>query len=145
MNESLRQQIDQAMAEFEKQREVIVKARDEIASISVTARSKDRVVEVTLGADGKPTGLRFIGTKHQSMSGKELANTIMETMSRAHQELSSRVYSRFGELTPTTGAQVSTDGPDALDRLEGFGLEELLKPLKAPGGPLSPEWGERRA
>ncbi|MET8832057.1 YbaB/EbfC family nucleoid-associated protein [Streptomyces sp. NPDC004610] len=144
MNETLRQQLDQAMADFDKQRKSLVEARNEIASISVTVRSKDRVVELTLGSDGKVGSLRFLGNKHQSMSGKELAASVMETMNRAHQELFSRVFARFGELTEA-GIGIATDGPDAVDRMEGMGLEELLEPLKAPGGPFSPEWGERRA
>ncbi|MFJ5266792.1 YbaB/EbfC family nucleoid-associated protein [Streptomyces sp. NPDC088387] len=144
MNDELRQQLDQAMADFETQRLALLKAREEIAAMTTTARSKDRVVEITLGADGQPNGLRFLDNKHQTMSGKDLANSVLQAMSRAHQQLMTQVHARFGELA-ATGIGVAADGPDAVDRLEGLGLEELLEPLRAPDGPLNMDRGRGRA
>jgi len=140
MSESLQHQFAQAMAEFEKQRESLVKAREEIAAVSVTARSKDRAVEVTLGSDGSPSGLRFLGNKHQTMSGKALAASVLEAMARAREELTTQVRARFDEVVGG-GIGVAGGGTDALDKLDGAGLEKLMGPLKAPGGLLNPERG----
>ncbi|MER7183289.1 YbaB/EbfC family nucleoid-associated protein [Streptomyces hyaluromycini] len=140
MSESLQHQFAQAMAEFEKQREALVRAREEISAVSVTARSKDRAVEVTLGADGSPSGLRFLGNKHQTMSGKALAASVLEAMARARTELTAQVRARFDEVAGP-GIGVAGGGTEAVDKLAGSGLEKLMGPLTAPGGLLHPERG----
>jgi hypothetical protein len=136
MSDELRQQLDQAMAEFEKQRQALVTARTRIAAVEVTARSRDRTVEVTLGADGSPKALRFIDNRHKTMSGQELASSVLEVMRVAREELAVRIRADFDEAV---GAVHGTPGKPAEDRLDGLGLDKLLDPLRASGDPLNPE------
>ncbi|MFD8810919.1 YbaB/EbfC family nucleoid-associated protein [Streptomyces sp. NPDC059627] len=140
MSESLQHQFAQAMAEFEKQRDALVRAREEISAVSVTARSRDRAVEITLGADGSPSGLRFLDNKHRTMTGKALAASVLEAMARARAELTTQVRARFDEVAGR-GIGVAGGGTEALDKLEGAGLARLMEPLRAPGGLLDPERG----
>jgi hypothetical protein len=143
VNDELQQQLDQALAEFEEQRQALIRARDEIATVEVTVRSRDRAVEVTLGADGGPKALRFIDNKHKSMSGQELASSVLEAMRVAREELGVRVRAGFDEAVGAArGTAVDADAPD---RLDGLGLERLLDPLRAPGGPLNTTEGTNRA
>jgi DNA-binding protein YbaB len=138
VSDSLQQQLDQAMAEFEQRRQALIKARDEIAAVEVTVRSKDRAVEVTLGSDGGATGLRFLDNKHTTMSGQALASSVLEAMTLAREELNIRVRAGFDAVA----------GPGRIagrpDRLDGLGLNQLLDPLRAPGGPLHTEGGPNR-
>ncbi|WP_329133376.1 YbaB/EbfC family DNA-binding protein [Streptomyces sp. NBC_01476] len=143
MKDELQQQLDQAMAEFEQQRQALIKARDEIATVEVTVRSRDRVVELTLGADGGPKALRFIDNKHKTMSGKELAASVLEAMRVAREELAVRVRAGFDDVVGTTRG-ASHAGQTTADRLDGLGLDRLLDPLRAPGGPLNPEGAKDR-
>lgn len=126
LEDSLQHQLQQAMAEFTKQREALVQARDELSSVSVTVRSKDRAVEVTVGAQGEPTGLRFLNNKHQSMSGQELASSVLEAMTLARVELADRVRSGFDAIAEG-GLGIAGSG------LENLDLERLLGPLHAEG------------
>ncbi|MBV2354909.1 YbaB/EbfC family nucleoid-associated protein [Streptomyces sp. J2-1] len=141
MSDELRSQLDQAMAEFETQRQQLVKARERIAAVEVTARSRDRAVEVTLGADGSPKALRFLDNRHKAMSGQELAASVLEVLRAAREELGVRVRAGFDE---SVGLVRGSSGRPAEDRLEGLGLDRLLDSLRAPGGPFAPEKGNGR-
>jgi hypothetical protein len=133
LDESLQQQLEQAMGEFTKQHQALLKAREELSSLSVTVRSKDRVVEVTVGAQGDPTGLRFLNNKHQKMTGQELASSVLEAMSLARQELAGRVQSGFDSVAGDSGLGIAGSG------LENLDLERILGSLGAGGmvGPSS--------
>ncbi|MYS20625.1 hypothetical protein GA0115240_12163 [Streptomyces sp. DvalAA-14] len=137
MNDELQQQLDQALAEFEQQRLALIQAREQIATVEVTVRSRDRAVEVTVGADGGPKALRFIDNKHKAMSGQELAASVLEVMRVAREELALRVRAGFDEAVGAARG-TGTGGPaqEPVDRLDGLGLDRLLDPLRAPGGPL---------
>ncbi|MFI0719638.1 YbaB/EbfC family nucleoid-associated protein [Streptomyces sp. NPDC021224] len=141
MSDDLRSRLDQAMAEFETQRQALVAARDRIAAVEVTARSRDNAVEVTLGADGAPTALRFPDNRHQKMSGQELAASVLEVIRVAREELAVRVRTGFDEAV---GVVRGSAADPAEDRLQGLGLDRLLDPLRAPGGPLDPSGGKPR-
>jgi DNA-binding protein YbaB len=122
VNDSLQQQLDQAMAEFEQQRQALIQTRETIAAMSVTVRSKDRAVEVTLGSGGEPTSLRFLDNKHKTMSGQALASSVLEAMSVARGELGKRVRAEFDAVA---GARTGVAG-SGLHRLENLDLDRLL-------------------
>ena len=69
MSSSMEEQRQEALAEFMKKRQALVEARKEIAAISATARSRDGAVEVTIGTDGAPSGLRFPNNRFKEMTG----------------------------------------------------------------------------
>lgn len=132
MDDSLKQQLDQAMAEFELKRKALIRARDEITAVEVTVSSRDRSIEVTLAADGSPKALRFVDNRHKSMSGQELAAGVLEVFRVAREELAVRVKARFEKATEAVGI----DGQRAEDRLNGLGLDRLFDPQWSPGDPL---------
>jgi DNA-binding protein YbaB len=126
VDESLQHQLQEAMAEFTKTTESLTQARDEIAQLSVTARSKDGAVEVTVGAQGEPTGLRFLNDKHKTLSGQQLATSVLAAMAAARQEIADQVAARFEEVS---GRGMGVAG----SVLEGLDLDKLLEPLRAEG------------
>jgi hypothetical protein len=141
VTDDLRSRLDQAMAEFETQRQALVKARERVAAVEVTARSRDGVVEATVGADGTPTALRFPGNRHKEMSGQELAASVLEVIRVAREEVAVRVRAGFDEAV---GVVRGATADPAEDRIQGLGLDRLLDPLRAPGGPLDPSGGTPR-
>ncbi|MEU2424090.1 YbaB/EbfC family nucleoid-associated protein [Streptomyces sp. NPDC007851] len=136
MSSSLQEQQQQALDEFRKQRQALADARKEIRAISVTARSRDGVVEVTVGHDGAPSGLRFPNNKFKEMTGQALAASVLEAMTASRAQMTSRamaVIQAAGGTAPTGRDGGVLDRVD-LDRLlDGGSLEEVLKPRR-PGG-----------
>ncbi|MER5699806.1 YbaB/EbfC family nucleoid-associated protein [Streptomyces mirabilis] len=127
MTQPLDEQLRDAMAEFSRQHEALVRARDEAAAISVTVRSKNGAVEVTVSAQGKPTALRFPNNKYQSLSGQELAASVLETLSLAQEEAGARAAALFDEVAD---GGMGVAGSGALQRLD---LDRLLGPMTAEG------------
>ncbi|MFF4902721.1 YbaB/EbfC family nucleoid-associated protein [Streptomyces sp. NPDC001068] len=137
MSSSLQEQQQQALDEFKKQRQALIDARKEIQAISVTARSKDGVVEVTVGHDGAPAGLRFPNNKFKEMTGQALAASVLEAMTASRTQMTARAMSVIQAAGGT--APQGLDG-GVLDRLnldkllDGGSLEEVLAPRPAGGG-----------
>lgn len=123
----LDEQLRAAMADFSRQHQALVEARDEVRAISVTVRSKDGAVEVTVGAQGEPTGLRFPQGKYRTMTAEKLASSVLEAVALGRREVTERAMARF-ESVAVGGMGVAGSG--ALDRLD---LDRLLGPLEAEG------------
>lgn len=137
MSSSLQEQQQRALDEFKKKHQALIEARKEIRAISVTARSRDGVVEVTVGHDGAPSGLRFPNNKFKEMTGQALAASVLEAMTASRTEMTSRAMAVI-QAAAGGGTAVSLDG-GALDRvdldklLDGGSLEEVLT-RKSDGG-----------
>ncbi len=139
MSSSLEEQQQQALAEFMKKRDALMEAKQQMQSISVTARSRDGAVEITIGTDGTPSGLRFPNNKFKEMTGQALAASVLEAMSASRAQVASRVT----EIMEAAGASgPGTKAGGVLDRLnldkllDGGSLEEIFK---------RPNGGDRRA
>jgi DNA-binding protein YbaB len=68
----------------------------QVTQISVTEKSKDSTVTVTVDSGGKVTDLR-IAEHAMSRSGSQLAGTVLETMRRAQSRLSERIAEVMNE------------------------------------------------
>ncbi|CAM5294981.1 MULTISPECIES: YbaB/EbfC family nucleoid-associated protein [Streptomyces] len=136
MSSSLEEQQQQALAQFMKKREALMEARQQIKSISVTARSRDGAVEITIGTDGTPSGLRFPNNKFKEMTGQALAASVLEAMAASRAQVTSRATAIMESVG---GTGPSAAGGGVLDRLnldrllDGGTLEEVLAP-PATGG-----------
>ncbi|MGW0925166.1 YbaB/EbfC family nucleoid-associated protein [Streptomyces sp. NPDC002755] len=126
MDDSVKRQLEQALEEFGQQRDALVKARDELAALSVTMRSKDRSVEVTVGPQGEPTALRFLNNKYKAMSAQALAASVLEVLTAARQDVAQTSADRLAEFT---GEGLSVAGSN----LEGIDFDRLLEPLSGDG------------
>ncbi|MER7930255.1 YbaB/EbfC family nucleoid-associated protein [Streptomyces sp. NPDC096057] len=136
MASSLQEQQHQALEDFKKQRQALMDARKEIQSISVTARSKDGVVEVTVGHDGAPSGLRFPNNKFKEMTGQALAASVLEAMTTCRTQMTSRamaIIQAAGTTAPTGLDGGVLDRVDLDKLLDGGSLEEVLAPRPTGG------------
>nr|WP_168720498.1 YbaB/EbfC family nucleoid-associated protein [Streptomyces sp. SAT1]ANO42293.1 hypothetical protein A8713_034110 [Streptomyces sp. SAT1] len=122
MNRPTGSELQDALAEFTKKHESLLKAREEMKAISVTARSKDGSVEVTVGVNGEASGLRFPNNKFKELTGKALATSVLEALTRARAEASARATA---VLRAAGGTAPGEQGSSLLDRLD---LDRLLDP-----------------
>ncbi|MFF2328593.1 MULTISPECIES: YbaB/EbfC family nucleoid-associated protein [unclassified Streptomyces] len=136
MSSALEEQRQNALAEFMKKRQALVEAKKEIGTISATARSRDGAVEVTVGIDGAPSGLRFPNNKFKEMTGQALAASVLEAMSASRTQVASRARA---VIETVGGSGPGTPGGSVLDRidldrlLDGGSVEEVLAPPTTGG------------
>jgi DNA-binding protein YbaB len=64
--------------------------QSQVAEVSVTERSRDDVVTVTVGSNGLVTDLR-ISDRSREMSGAEIAALVLNTMRRAQSRITNQV------------------------------------------------------
>ncbi|UNS99673.1 YbaB/EbfC family nucleoid-associated protein [Streptomyces tubbatahanensis] len=99
MSEPLQERIAHAMAELEATRAAVSRAQADLSQAAATVRSKDRVVEATVGSQGELTGLKFLDNKHQSMTGPQLAASVMEAVQQGRSQMAHRVMETFAPFT----------------------------------------------
>ncbi|GGM26114.1 hypothetical protein GCM10010129_83200 [Streptomyces fumigatiscleroticus] len=82
--------LEKALADFAEQHGVLTRAREQIRALSVTARSRDNVVEVTVDADGRAVGVRFVDRGFHAMTAQQLGDSVVEAMTTARAEATAR-------------------------------------------------------
>ncbi|MFE4654280.1 YbaB/EbfC family nucleoid-associated protein [Streptomyces sp. NPDC056707] len=103
--------IARAQQDLENIREETVAVQERLASSSFTTTSKDRSVEVTVGAQGELTGLRFLERKYRTMAAPQLAASVLEATTRARAQAAERVIEMVRPLTEISSA--FSDVPNA--------------------------------
>lgn len=111
MSSGFEEQISELMAEFHRQRDQLLKARDEFAKSSVTARSKDRLIEITLELDGRMKSIKFHGHEYAAMPPAQLSALLLETFNAAREKAMAKTSEAFG--------QYAAFGSDLRDSLIG--------------------------
>lgn len=95
MPEPLQERIAQAKAELEATQAAVARLQADLGHASTMVRSSDRVVEVTIGAQGELTALKFPDNRHQSMTGPQLASSIMEAVQQGRARMAGQVMDAF--------------------------------------------------
>jgi hypothetical protein len=67
-------------------------------------------VEVTVGAQGQLSGLRFLDNRFQSMAGPQLAASILEAAEKARADMAARVMDVFAPLTELSSGYSDVPG-----------------------------------
>ncbi|MGC0379698.1 YbaB/EbfC family nucleoid-associated protein [Streptomyces sp. SAI-229] len=134
MENSMEHELQEALSEFARHRDALLQAQQDMAALSVTVRSKDRAVEVTVGAGGELTALRFLNDKHKQMSGQKLAAAVLEAITAARTEMVARATERFDSVAGI-GSGLATSGLEDLD-LDGM-LKSLGVEVPTDGGTRS--------
>ncbi|GAB2915318.1 MULTISPECIES: YbaB/EbfC family nucleoid-associated protein [Streptomyces] len=121
--EPVEERLARAMEALEATRAAVADAEQRLREASVTVTSKDRSVEVTVGARGELRSLRFHDGKYRSMAPAQLSAVLMETIGQARTRMSQQVvdtYRPISESVPrlpgVPGAEIDWDGllgPDA--------------------------------
>ncbi|MEU6537086.1 YbaB/EbfC family nucleoid-associated protein [Streptomyces sp. NPDC047000] len=108
------------MTELETVQAAVARAETELRRASVTVRSRDRAVEVTVGHQGELAALRFLDGRYRTMAAGELAASVLEAAERARMRMSRRVMETFEPFTRPSAAVPELTGVD-IDWAEVFG------------------------
>lgn len=113
-----------AMAELTAVQEAVAQAESELSRATATVRSRDRVVEVTVGPQGELTGLRFLDGKYRGMPGPQLATSILEAVQEGRAQMARKVMDTFAPLAQREGTRTGIAGIDLdWDRMFGSALD----------------------
>ncbi|MEW2290416.1 YbaB/EbfC family nucleoid-associated protein [Streptomyces sp. NPDC047841] len=82
--------LEEILADFAEQYGVLTRAREQMRALSVTACSKDGVVEVTVGADGRAAGVHFVSRRFRELAAPQLGDSVMEALTTARTEFAAR-------------------------------------------------------
>ncbi|NBM15784.1 YbaB/EbfC family nucleoid-associated protein [Streptomyces sp. GC420] len=130
--EPIERRIARARAELAAVQAAVARAESELRQASVTVRSRDRSVEVTVGPQGELTQLRFLDNKYRTMTATQLAASVLEAAGQGRAEMAHRVMETFEPLTRPSGNVPEFRGIDVdWDRLFGTALGGG----HGPGGP----------
>lgn len=118
--EPMEQRIAKAIAELQAVETAVARAEEDLRDSSLTVRSRDRAVEVTVGPQGELTGLRFLDSRYRNMPAAQLAASVLEASDQARAEMAYRVREIFEPLTRPTGVAPEFGGFDVdWDRVLG--------------------------
>lgn len=120
----MERKLSEAMAELTAIQEAVARAESELSRATATVRSRDRVVEITVGPQGELTGLRFLDGKYRSMPGPQLAASVMEAVQEGRARMARKVMDTFAPLTERQGAGAGISGIDIdWERMFGSALD----------------------
>ncbi|MET9152618.1 YbaB/EbfC family nucleoid-associated protein [Streptomyces griseoflavus] len=146
--------VARAMAHLEAAEQAAASARAELDAASVTARSSDRSVRVSVGAKGELTGLEFLDGKYRTMAAAQLSAAVLEAANTARAEMARKVVATLDPLTRMTARGAAPDrmgvdwesvfgsllsetavpqGPTAMSRLRDEIVEDDEEPAAQPG------------
>ncbi|GAA3776843.1 YbaB/EbfC family nucleoid-associated protein [Streptomyces phyllanthi] len=114
-NEALLREIQ---ADFERTRDTFLEVQRSIGSLESTAESPDRMMSVTVDAQGQLSSLTFRGTGYRSMGPAQLADLIVSTVRRAQCDLQTKAQAAVAPML-TDGAAGTFDGDSLWDLLPG--------------------------
>ncbi|MCG6495632.1 YbaB/EbfC family nucleoid-associated protein [Kitasatospora sp. A2-31] len=80
------EQIEDLLAQYERQRAEAAETRRRIAETTATAADPRQAVKVTVGAQGELTAVEFPTGAYRRMAPKELADLLVTTVARARAE-----------------------------------------------------------
>ncbi|MET9506785.1 YbaB/EbfC family nucleoid-associated protein [Streptomyces sp. NPDC006622] len=107
----------------------VQEAEQTLHQATVTTRSADQKVELTVGAQGELLAVEFPGSGHRTMTGAELSASILDAAGRARAAMARQVMEAFDPL-----AGMLSGGPGAEDlavdwnKIFGSALEAFEEP-----------------
>ncbi|MFI1398187.1 YbaB/EbfC family nucleoid-associated protein [Streptomyces sp. NPDC020681] len=124
--DSVLKQIEQARAALEETQAAIEKVESRMHATSSKVRSRDRSVEVEVGARGDLLKIRFLENKYRTMSANQLADSVLEAIGNARSRQAQQVIDAYKPI-----ADEITELPGISDRINWDGifgpLEETAK------------------
>ncbi|MCC8338955.1 YbaB/EbfC family nucleoid-associated protein [Streptomyces sp. R1] len=94
----------------------LAEAEKRLSTATYTGRSKDRAVEITVGAQGQLTRVKFLADKYRSMTAEQLGAAVLEAAQRGRAHMAESVMGAFRPVTDQAAALREERGAgDALD------------------------------
>ncbi|KAF3467609.1 YbaB/EbfC family nucleoid-associated protein [Streptomyces sp. Tu 3180] len=164
MSRPMEDRVAQAMAHLKAAEQAAASARAELDAASVTARSTDRSVRVSVGAKGELTSLEFLDGKYRTMAAPQLSAAVLEAANKARAEMARRVVATLDPLTRMTARGAApermgvdwesvfgsllretsvAEGPTAMSRLRDEIVEDDEEPAAPPGVARGTDDGRR--
>ncbi|MEV0055429.1 YbaB/EbfC family nucleoid-associated protein [Saccharopolyspora sp. NPDC050389] len=88
---NLQAQLDQALAELNKQREELQQVEADLVKRTKSVRSKDRMLTATVDAGGKLSKLEFHDDRYRSMAKAELGAAIVKLVAEAQGQMTAEI------------------------------------------------------
>ncbi|MFF4902803.1 YbaB/EbfC family nucleoid-associated protein [Streptomyces sp. NPDC001068] len=116
MNTPPGSRLERALADFAEQQGVLARAREQMRVLSVTARSRDGVVEVTVDAEGHLVGISFVDGRFRELKAPRLGDSVLEAVTTARAELAARATAVMlaADLRPPSSARAHPE--EAVER-----------------------------
>jgi len=115
-NEALLKEIQ---ADFERTRDTFLEVQRNLNSLEAGAESPDRMMSVTVDAQGRLSSVTFRSTGYRSMAPAQLADLIVSTVNRAQRDLRTRAQATAAPMLRDGGAAGTFDGSSLWDLLPG--------------------------
>ncbi|MEO3873632.1 YbaB/EbfC family nucleoid-associated protein [Nonomuraea sp. B12E4] len=122
--------LEELVQEVNRQTEQIKEVHKKVQDLSVSTRSKDGMVTVTVGPRGELRRLEFDPRVYRKLTPSELSAAITEQVAKATEQVSAELESLIGPFVPQDLPFESLFG-------EGVGFDAFLpRPVKpSPDGP----------
>ncbi|NJQ02995.1 YbaB/EbfC family nucleoid-associated protein [Streptomyces zingiberis] len=124
MSDSIEDRLAKAVAHLEATKQAAARAQEQLSQASVTVRSRDRSVEVTVNAQGGLGEVKFLDGKYRTMGAAQLSASVMEATRQAQAEMARTVMETFRPLSETEGDRPYIEG-------SGIDWDDLFGPLMA--------------
>ncbi|WP_406263340.1 YbaB/EbfC family nucleoid-associated protein (plasmid) [Streptomyces chartreusis] len=122
MKDSISDRLAKAVVDLQETTSAVAHAQEQLRTTSVTVRSRDRSVEVTVNAQGHLSEVKFLDGKYRSMGAVQLSASLLEAAQQAQAEMAQLVLDAFQPLS---------ERADGLPYVEGSGVDwgEIFGPL----------------
>jgi DNA-binding protein YbaB len=91
MDTSPDHRLERLLADFAERYEAATRARAQMCSLSVTAQSRDGVVEATINVNGTAPTVRFVDKRFRDMPDSELVDDVLDALATAQTEAVLRI------------------------------------------------------
>ncbi|MER6396560.1 YbaB/EbfC family nucleoid-associated protein [Kitasatospora sp. NPDC001603] len=137
MSHSFEDQLNQAMASLEEQKERLAESTRKMQAMTASATSKDRMVTAKVGPQGELLALSFHTTAYQSMAPAQLSTVLKDVLNEAKARMGDQItaemrsFEGVGETLRMdfTGERGDEEGLFGIGG--GLDLDALLAPLTA--------------
>lgn len=128
MHSQMDNEITAMLAELRGQQEEMTAAFAKMREVTAVARSKDRMLEASVDAHGRLTGLVFKGQRWRDLAPKELAAKLVEVVTQAQDNAADEVAGLVAAASPAEVdfRQLRDHGPD-FDSLLTKAFEDIRK------------------
>ncbi|MFE4453470.1 YbaB/EbfC family nucleoid-associated protein [Streptomyces sp. NPDC056796] len=129
--ESLSRRLEETLAELDVVTTGLARAKEQLREATHVVRSRDRVVEATVGSQGQLIELRFLDNKYRTMSSTELAASVLEATTQARDAMSRHVMRTMRPFTEPRAGMPRMEAFD-VDWADVFGPAVLEDPAGQP-------------
>jgi DNA-binding protein YbaB len=135
MREDLQAHLDELMEQYQAKRSQLQELQRQMGSAEATVTAADGMVTVTVGAQGRLTGLEFNPRVYRRLSPSELAECVLAAVQEAGGQVGDQMRAvleplvpngtSYGDMGSVDLSKVLPERPDDLDSLkERYGLRD---------------------